>query len=82
MADGLLLSMAFSSECAYEGVFILTFSSSKPLPYTPLTFAWVVNASGSMPYLVAGVMPAFDVGKKRSDFLKLSSNDFFISVGF
>jgi len=36
----------------------------------------------SRPYLVAGVMPAFDVGKKRSDFLKLSSNDFFISVGF
>ena len=36
----------------------------------------------SRPYLVAGVMPALDVGKKRSDFLKLSSNDFFISVGF
>ncbi len=34
------------------------------------------------PYMLAGVMPAFDVGKKRNDFLKLKSSDFFISVGF
>lgn len=34
------------------------------------------------PYMVAGVMPAFDVGKKRSDFLKLDSGDFFLSIGF
>lgn len=34
------------------------------------------------PYLIGGVMPAFDVGKKRNDFLKLKSSDFFLSVGF
>jgi len=27
-------------------------------------------------------MPAFDVGKKRNDFLKLKSSDLFLSVGF
>ena len=36
----------------------------------------------SRPYMVAGIMPAFDVGKKRSDELKLKSNDFYLSVGF
>ncbi len=34
------------------------------------------------PYLVGGVMPAFDVGKKRSDYLKLKSSDIFLTVGF
>jgi len=34
------------------------------------------------PYMVAGVMPAFDVSKKRADELKLKSTDFYISVGF
>lgn len=34
------------------------------------------------PYLVGGVMPVFDVGKKRSDFLQLNSTDFYITVGF
>lgn len=34
------------------------------------------------PYVVAGVMPAFDVSKKRNDLLKLTSSDFYISVGF
>lgn len=34
------------------------------------------------PYLVGGVMPAFDVAKKRSDFLKLKSTDVFLTVGF
>ena len=34
------------------------------------------------PYLVGGVMPAFDVSKKRNDLLKLSSSDMFITVGF
>ncbi len=34
------------------------------------------------PYVVGGIMPAFDVAKKRSDLIKLSSSDFFISVGF
>ena len=34
------------------------------------------------PYLLGGIMPAFDVGKKRNDFLKLKSSDLFLSVGF
>lgn len=34
------------------------------------------------PYMVAGVMPAFDVAKKRSDFLMLKSSDLYLSVGF
>lgn len=33
------------------------------------------------PYLVGGVMPAFDVAKKRSDFLKFKSADMFLTVG-
>lgn len=34
------------------------------------------------PYMVAGVMPAFDVMKKRADFLRTNTSDFFVSVGF
>lgn len=34
------------------------------------------------PYLVAGVMPAFDVGRKRSDLLQLRSTDVYATVGF
>lgn len=34
------------------------------------------------PYLVAGVLPAFDVSKKRSDILQLKSTDMMLSVGF
>lgn len=34
------------------------------------------------PYVTAGVMPAFDVAKKRTDLLKLKSTDFFLSIGF
>ncbi len=34
------------------------------------------------PYVVGGIMPAFDVTKKRSDFLQLKSSDFYISIGF
>lgn len=34
------------------------------------------------PYVVAGIMPAFDVNKKRSDFLKLNTTDFYLTVGF
>lgn len=33
------------------------------------------------PYLTAGVMPAVDVSKKRSDFLKLKSADAYLTVG-
>lgn len=34
------------------------------------------------PYMLAGVMPAFDVAKKRTDYLKLKSSDFYLEVGF
>ncbi len=34
------------------------------------------------PYLVGGVMPAFDVTKKRSEYLKLKTTDMFLTVGF
>lgn len=34
------------------------------------------------PYLVGGVMPCFDVGKKRSDFLQLKSSNIFLTCGF
>lgn len=34
------------------------------------------------PYVIGGVMPAFDVSKRRSDFIKLKSSDVYLSVGF
>lgn len=34
------------------------------------------------PYITAGVMPAFDVAKKRSDILQLKTSDLYLSVGF
>lgn len=34
------------------------------------------------PYIVGGIMPAFDVAKKRNDILKTKSSEFFISAGF
>lgn len=34
------------------------------------------------PYIVGGVMPAFDVSKRRNDYLKLKSGDVYLSVGF
>ena len=34
------------------------------------------------PYVVAGVIPAVDVMKKKTDFLQLKSSDFMLSVGF
>lgn len=34
------------------------------------------------PYVVGGVMGAFDVGKKRSDLLRLNSADLYLTVGF
>ncbi len=36
----------------------------------------------SRPYILAGVMRAFDVGKKSSDFLKLKTSEFFLTAGF
>lgn len=34
------------------------------------------------PYVVGGVMPAFDVIKKRSDILQLNTTDLYLTVGF
>lgn len=34
------------------------------------------------PYMVGGVMPAFDVAKKRRDFLQLNTTDFYLTIGF
>ena len=34
------------------------------------------------PYAVAGIMPAFDVTKKRRDYITLKNTDFYLSVGF
>lgn len=36
----------------------------------------------SRPYIVGGVMPAFDVTKKRSDIFQLKSADMYLTVGF
>ncbi|MDE6082164.1 MAG: PorT family protein [Muribaculaceae bacterium] len=33
------------------------------------------------PYLVGGVMPAFDVTKKRNEILKLNPTDFYLTIG-
>ncbi len=34
------------------------------------------------PYMTTGVMPAFDVSKKRNDFLRLKSTDLYWTIGF
>lgn len=34
------------------------------------------------PYMLTGVMPAFDVAKKRSDFIKTKATDCYLSFGF
>lgn len=34
------------------------------------------------PYAVAGLMPAFDVSKRRSEYIQLKSADMYLSVGF
>lgn len=34
------------------------------------------------PYMTTGIMPAFDVAKKRSDFIKTKAADCYVSIGF
>lgn len=34
------------------------------------------------PYLTAGVMPAFDVAKRRSELIQLNATDFYLTIGF
>ncbi len=41
-----------------------------------------LRVRNARPYVVGGVMPAFDVSKKRSDIIKLTSSDFYLTVGF
>ncbi len=41
-----------------------------------------VRYRNARPYVVGGVMPAFDVSKKRNEIFKLSSTDFYLTVGF
>ena len=41
-----------------------------------------IRYRNSRPYITAGVMPAFDVAKKRSDILQLKTSDLYLSVGF
>ena len=41
-----------------------------------------IRYRNARPYVMAGLMPAIDVGKKSNDFLKLQSTDCYISVGF
>ncbi|MCH5220796.1 MAG: PorT family protein [Muribaculaceae bacterium] len=36
----------------------------------------------SRPYIVGGILPVFDVTKKRSDIFQLQSGDVYLSVGF
>ncbi len=41
-----------------------------------------VRLGNFRPYMVAGVMPAFDVNKKTSDLLQLNTADMYLSIGF
>lgn len=41
-----------------------------------------VRYRNARPYVLGGIMPAFDVSKKRSDFIQLKSADFYLSLGF
>jgi hypothetical protein len=41
-----------------------------------------MRTRNARPYVLTGVMPLFDVSKKRSDILKLDASDFYLSVGF
>lgn len=34
------------------------------------------------PYITGGIMPSFDVAKKRADFLKVKPTDFYLTIGF
>lgn len=41
-----------------------------------------MRVRNARPYIVGGVMPAFDVSKKRNDFLKFNTTDCYLSIGF
>lgn len=46
-----------------------------------LKFA-ALRTRNARPYVVGGVMPAFDVSKKRSDLLQLTTTDLYLTIGF
>ena len=41
-----------------------------------------MRVRNARPYIVGGVMPAFDVSKKRNDYLKLTTSDCYLTIGF
>lgn len=41
-----------------------------------------VRLRNARPYMVTGLMPAFDVSKKRNDFIRLKTTDLYWTVGF
>lgn len=55
-------------------------SSYVTLPFD-LKFA-SQRVRNARPYIVGGVMPAFDVTKKGNDILKLTTTDCYLSIGF
>lgn len=49
----------------------------------PLDLKFAADRYGNArPYVVGGVMPAFDLAKKQRDFVQLKSSDIYLSVGF
>ena len=50
---------------------------------TPIDLKYAaMRYRNARPYITAGVMPAFDVNKKRSDMIQLKTADCYVSVGF
>lgn len=41
-----------------------------------------VRYRNARPYMTAGVMPAFDVSKRRADLIRLNTTDLYLTVGF
>ncbi len=50
---------------------------------TPIDLKYsAVRLRNVRPYMVTGIMPAFDVSKKRNDLLRLKSADLYWTIGF
>lgn len=41
-----------------------------------------LRVRNARPYIIGGVMPSFDVSKKRNDFLKTTTADCYLEIGF
>lgn len=49
----------------------------------PFDLKFAANRYGNTrPYVVGGIMPVVDLGKKQNDFLQLKSSDLYLTVGF